>query len=417
MRLPCFDVLVWALLTTALPLSAQEDWPEFRGPTGQGQATSTRLPLRWGPAENVVWKQAVPGVGWSSPIVYRGRVFLTTALLDDAGNPTSLRLLSYDVAAGKPTLDREVFPVSSREGKHSKNSHASPTPIAAGDRVYVHFGHLGTAAFDLSGKRLWQQTSLSYSPVHGNGGSPILVGDKLIFNGDGGSEPFIVALAKDSGQVLWRVKRETTAAKTFSFCTPLLIQVNGQAQLITPGSGVVNALDPADGHELWRARYGEGYSIIPRPVFGFGLIFIGTGYDRPSVYAIKTGGTGDVTDTHVEWTTARSAPNTPSMLLVGDELYFVADSGVASCVDARTGKAYWNERLGGDFSASPIHANGRIYFTNERGRTFVVQASKQFTKLAENDLAERTLASVAVGGPSLFLRTEQNLYRIQEPIP
>ena len=405
------------LISLAIPYATrgQTDWPEFRGSTGQGHATSTRLPLRWSATENIVWKQAVPGTGWSSPIVYRGRVYLTTALLDDAGNPTSLRLLSFDLASGKPTLDREVFPVSSRHGKHTKNSHASPTPIAAGDRVYVHFGHMGTAALDLAGKLLWQQTGLSYSPVHGNGGSPILVDDQLIFNCDGGDHPFIVALDRDSGAVRWRVKRDTAAKKTFSFCTPLLIQVNGRRQLITPGSGVVNALDPFSGRELWRVRYGEGYSVVPRPVFGDGLLYLGTGYERPAVYAIKPDGVGDLTDTRVAWTTVRSAPHTPSMLLVGDELFFVSDNGVASCVDARTGELHWNERLGGDFSASPIHANGRIYFTNERGRTFVIRAAKQFVKLAENDLAERTLASLAVSDPSLLIRTEQNLCRIQEP--
>lgn len=417
MRLPCLEVLVGVLLTAALPLAAQDDWPEFRGPTGQGHADSRKLPLRWSPSENIVWKQAVPGVGWSSPVVHRGVIYLTTALLDDAGNPTSLRALAHEVASGRLLWNQEVFPVATAPGKHSKNSDASPTPVVAGDQVFVHFGHLGTAALDLGGKVLWRQTGLSYSPVHGNGGSPVIVDDKLIFTCDGGSDPFVTALDTQTGAVVWRVKRDTTAKKTFSFCTPLLIHVNGQAQLITPGSGLVSALNPTTGQEIWRALYGEGYSVVPRPVFGHGMVFIGTGYDRPWTYAIRVDGRGDVTDSHVAWKTARSAPNTPSMLLVGDELYFVADNGVASCVDARSGELHWNERLGGDFSASPLFANGRIYFTNERGRTFVVKASKQFEKLAENELGERTLASLAASGPSLIIRTEQHLYRIQEPTP
>jgi outer membrane protein assembly factor BamB len=408
-------ILSLVLADGALLVKAQENWPEFRGPTRDGHAESKNLPLRWSPAENVVWKQPVPGVGWSSPVVYQGSVCLTTARLDDAGDPTSLDVLAFDLASGHPAWNRTIFVVSSQAGKHSKNSHASPTPIVEGNRVYAHFGHLGTAALELSGQVVWRQTGLTYSPVHGNGGSPIIVDDKLIFSCDGGSDPFVVALNKHTGEVRWRVARATTAKKTFSFSTPLLIHVNGQAQLITPGSGLVSALDPADGREIWRARYGEGYSVIPRPVFDHGLVFIGTGYDRPATYAIKVDGRGDVTDSHVVWTSSRSAPNTPSMLLVGDELYFVSDGGVASCVEARTGKLYWNERLGGDFSASPLHADGRIYFTNERGRTFVVKASTMFEKLAENDLGERTLASLAVSGPAILIRTESHLYRIQEP--
>ncbi len=396
-------------------MRAQDDWPEFRGPTRDGHAISKTLPLRWSANENVVWKQTVPGAGWSSPIVWRGVVYLTTATLDDVGKPASLDMLAFDFASGRPLWRREVFTMSSLPNKHAKNSHASPTPVAEGERLFVHFGPLGTAAFELSGQVLWRQSGLGYSPVHGNGGSPVVVNDKLIFSCDGGSDPFIVALNKHTGDVIWRVPRVTTAKKTFSFSTPQVIQVDGKEQVITPGSGLVSALDPADGREIWRVRYGEGYSVIPRPVVGHGLVFIGTGYDRPWTYAIKVNGRGDVTDTHVAWMASRSAPNTPSMLLVGDELYFVADSGVASCVDARTGMVHWNERLGGDFSASPIYANGVIYFTNERGRTFVVKASKRFEKLAENDLGERTLASLAVSGPSILIRTEEHLCRIQEP--
>jgi outer membrane protein assembly factor BamB len=415
MRIPWVKLLSGVCLAAALPLAAQSDWPEFRGPTGQGHAESPKLPLRWSQSENIVWKQAVPGVGWSSPIVYRDMIYLTTALLDEAGQPTSLRALAYDLPSGRPLWNREVFPVATRSGKHAKNSHASPTPVVEGDRLYVHFGHLGTAALDLAGQVVWRQTELAYSPVHGNGGSPILFADKLIFNCDGGSDPFIVALDKLTGAVKWRVPRPTTARNSFSFSTPLIIEVAGRPQLITPGSGMVNALDPVDGRELWRATYGEGFSVVPRPVFGHGMIFVGTGYERPWAYGIRVDGAGDVTDSHVVWKTSRSAPNTPSMILVGDELYFVADNGVASCVDARTGELHWNERLGGDMSASPIHANGRIYFMNERGRTFVVKAGKQFELLADNELDERTLASPAVSGPSLFIRTENHLYRIQEP--
>lgn len=392
---------------------AGDDWPEFRGPTGQGHSESNTLPTRWSPLENIVWKVEVPGAGLSSPVIYRDVIYLTTAALDDAGNPTSLRLLAFSSASGKLLWNHEVFEVKGRQTKHQKNSHASPTPVAEGNRIYVHFGPSGTAAVDLNGEVVWIQKTLNYSPVHGNGGSPIIVEDKLIFSCDGGSDPFIVALNKSDGTIAWKVPRVTTADRTFSFSTPLLVNVDGKPQVISPGSAMVGAYDPVDGSEIWRVNYDQGYSVVPRPVLGHGMVFISTSFDRPVVYGIKIDGKGDITDSHVGWTISRSAPNTPSMLLVGDEIYFVSDNGIASCADALTGEVHWNERLGGDFSASPVYANGVIYFTNERGKTFVVKASRQFEVVAENDLKEETLASLAVSRSSFFQRTENHLFRIQ----
>jgi outer membrane protein assembly factor BamB len=272
---------------------------------------------------------------------------------------------------------------------------------------------MGTAALDISGKILWRQTALKYSPLHGNGGSPALMGDMLVFSCDGTKDPFIVALDAGTGDVRWKTPRNTAAERTFSFSTPLVIEVGGARQIISPVSGFVGAYDPADGHEIWKVRYGAGYSLVPRPVFAHGLLFITTGFDRPTVLAIKPAGArGDVTETHIAWTIRKGAPNTPSLLVVGDELYFVADSGVATCADARTGEIHWNERLGGNFSASPVYADGRIYFQNEAGAAFVVKAGKTFALLAQNDLAERTLASCAVADNALFIRSESHLWRL-----
>ena len=271
---------------------------------------------------------------------------------------------------------------------------------------------MGTACLDLEGKVRWRSTELRYPPVHGNGGSPVLVGRALIFSCDGASDPFVAALDRETGKLLWKTPRETTAKKKFSFSTPLVIQIAGRTEVISPGSGAVCAYDPANGRELWRVRYGEGYSVVPRPVLGHGHLFIASGFDRPSVMAIRTGGQGDVTDTHVAWTLAKGAPNTPSLLLAGDELYFVSDGGIATCVDATTGRVHWSERLGGNFSASPILAEGRIYFQNEEGTTIVVKAGKEFAKLAENPLGEKTLASSAAANGALYIRTEEALYKI-----
>lgn len=394
---------------------AAPGWPEFRGPTGQGHADSKSLPVQWNANQNVAWKQAVPGRGWSSPVLVNGRLHLTSAVGEDGGQPMSLRALCLEEASGKILWDVAVFgqePVSAPR-IHNKNSHASPTPVVADGRVYVHFGHQGTACLDLDGKIIWKNSDLSYPPVHGNGGSPILVGDKLVFSCDGGSDPFVVALDKANGKVIWKTPRVTHAKRTFSFSTPLLITVKGKQQIISPGSGAVCAFDPETGKELWRARYGEGYSVIPRPVLGHGMIFIGTGYDTPIVMAVRVDGTGDVTDSHVAWTMKKGAPNTPSLLLVGDELYMVSDGGIASCVDAKTGAVHWQERIGGNHSASPVHANGRIYFQNEEGVGVVVKAGRTFEKLFSNDLGERTLASYAAANDALYIRTAQHLYKIK----
>jgi outer membrane protein assembly factor BamB len=403
--------VLWAALLTG-PLRGS-DWPEFRGPTGQGHASERRLPLHWHGTNGIAWKQPLPGLGWSSPVVVRGRIFLTTAVESaEKAGATSLRALCLDAARGKTLWSSEVFSLEGVGNIHKKNSHASPTPLVRDGRVYVHFGHHGTACLDLKGRVLWRQSELRYPPVHGNGGSPVLIGEKLIFSADGASEPFLAALDTRDGRVLWKTARETDAKKTFSFSTPLVIEVNGRRQLISPGSGAVCAFDPDTGRELWRVRYGEGYSVVPRPVFGHGLVFVSSGFDRPSVLAIRPDGRGDVTESHVAWTLNKGAPNTPSLLLAGDELYMVSDGGIASCADTRTGKVHWQERLGGGFSASPLCADGRLYFLNEEGVTTVLRAARDFVVLATNALGERTLASPAAADGALYLRTEGHLFKI-----
>jgi outer membrane protein assembly factor BamB len=393
--------------------TALGSWPEFRGPTGQGLVPEGNLPTRWGPDKNVVWKQPIPGLGWSSPVVAGGRVYLTTAVAVEGGD-LSLRALCLDAATGKTVWDREVFRQEAAKAPavHGKNSHASPTPLLDGDQLYVHFGHQGTACLDLAGKVLWRNRDLTYQPVHGNGGSPILAGKALVFNADGGDKQFVTALDRDNGNLLWQTPRKSDAFKKFSFGTPLLITVKGQKQIISPGSNVVGAFDPATGKEIWRVRY-QGYSVIPRPVYGQGLIFVCTGFERPTLVAIRPGGKGDVTRTHVAWTARRAVPHTASPLLVGEELYLVSDGGVASCLDARTGRVHWQERVDGNFSASPVYAGGKIYLQSEEGTGVVLKAGKRFEQVAKNEMEERTLASYAAADGALFLRTEKHLYRIQ----
>jgi outer membrane protein assembly factor BamB len=397
------------LLGHVAAVSAQE-WPQFRGPDGQGHSSERGLPLEWSEAKNIAWKVPVPGRGWSSPVVAGGRVWVTTATA--ATRETSLRLLAYDLATGAQALDVEVFRFRGTELLNAKNSHASPTPIVEGDRVYVHFGAEGTAALSAAGAIVWK-TRLPYQSQHGNGGSPELAGDLLIVNCDGFDESFVVALDKRTGKTRWRADRRQPYSQAYS--TPLAIRAADRDQIISVGAFNAVAYDPQNGREIWRVGYPEGFSNVPRPVYGAGLVFITTGFQQPSILAIRPDGKGDVTRTHVAWTLSRGAPLTPSPLLVGDDLYAVTDNGIASCLDARTGAVRWQQRLGHSFSASPVLADGRIYFLDEDGRTTVIKPGGVFEALATNALDGPTLASMAVAARSLFIRTATHLYRITQP--
>lgn len=400
--------------------SAETLWAEFRGPTGQGHSTAVGLPLEWGPEKNVVWRAALPGQAWSSPVVANGKIFLTNAVMVDAEKPeagVSLRVLALNAASGKTLWDLEVFrdldPVALQ--KHDKNSHASPTPIFENGKIYAHFGPHGTACVTDEGKLVW--TSLyRYPPVHGTGGSPVLVDDLMVFNADGATDPVVIALDKATGKQRWKVSRPPSGAPNkFSFSTPLVIPVNGKKQLITAGSGIVQALDPKDGSEIWHVLYGTGFSVVPRPLFAHGLLFVCSGYGKPVVYAIRPDGQGDVTATHVAWTSSKRVPLNPSMLVLGDELYMLADSGVFSCLDAKTGEVRYEERLVGSSSASLLAAEGHIYALDEQGKAAVVQAGKTFQLLGTSELQERTLASMSVCDNDLLIRSEKALYRIGKP--
>jgi outer membrane protein assembly factor BamB len=414
---PPARLLACLFLLAAAPLHA-EDWPEFRGPTGQGISTEKKLPIKWGPDQNIKWKTPIPGVGWSSPVVVKGKIYLTTAVAmsEDEKPDYSLRALCVDAKSGEILWDEQVFVQegATAPGIHSKNSHASPTPVVVGERLFVHFGHQGTACLDLSGKPVWSNRELGYKPVHGNGGSPIYLDGLLIYTADGESDPLVIALDAKTGHLKWKYVRPEVKSNRFAFATPLAIEVNGQKQVVAPGGGSVSGINPADGTEIWRSYYGDGYSVIPRPVFAHGLVFVSSSYNTPVAYAIRPDGHGDVTETHVAWKTEEGAPHTPSMLVVGDELYMVSDGGIAMCYDAKTGKEHWKQRLGGGFSASPTFADGKIYFVNEEGKGTVIAPGKKYKKLGENGFPERTLASYAISDRAIFVRTKGNLYRVQE---
>jgi outer membrane protein assembly factor BamB len=397
-------------------LAPGENWAEFRGPTGQGLSSTKGLPIRWDREKNVTWKQRIPGKGWSQPVIYDGRIYMTTAVSEsdgDAGNQ-SLRVLCLDAKSGKIIWNKEVFyqDASKTQPIHPKNSHASPSPLIDGKSLFVHYGTNGTARLDLDGNIIWRSHELKYDPRHGNGGSPVLTGELLILSCDGHDVQFVVGLERKSGKVRWKTSRPGNVDRGFSFTTPLLIEVAGRQQVVSPGSDSVCAYDPRDGREIWRVRY-DGYSVVPRPLYAHGLVFVCTGWNTPFVLAIQPDGEGDVTDTKVVWKTKAGAPRSTAPIVVGDEIYFVSDKGVASCLDARTGEAHWQGRLGGNHSAAPIHADGKIYFQSEEGEGIVLVAGEEFKVLSRNPLEERTLTAYAISGKALFIRSLEHLFRIE----
>ncbi len=409
-------VLLVGVLTIVRPANGVESgWPEFRGPAGQGISTATQLPTTWSDHENVVWKSALPGEGWSSPVLDDQQIFITCAVPtgDAPDSPRSLRAMCLSVVDGAKVWDVEVFKQAGEKAPamHQKNSHASPTPVLSDGKLYVHFADQGTACLERSGRMVWRYNGTQYETRHGGGGSPILAGEGLVFSADGADTQSIVSVHRASGQRIWAMDRKTDGDRKFSFSTPLLIQVKGRPQIISPGANCVTAHDPSTGDEIWRVRY-DGYSVIPRPVFGHGLVFISTSYDRPIVMAIRPDGQGDVTESHVAWTLDRGAPHTPSMVLAGDSLVMISDAGVASCVDAQSGKVQWQHRVGGNFSASPLLADGKLYFQDEDGVGIVVEPGGEYRELARNDLKERTLASYAAMDGALLIRGSSHLYRI-----
>ncbi len=317
--------------------------------------------------------------------------------------------------------DVEVFQIAAPGSVHGKNSHASPTPFIQGDRVYVHFGAHGTACLTTDGDLVWRNQELKYDHVHGPGGSPIIVGDLLIFSCDGADQQFVVALNKKSGEIVWKKKREHIGEARLTgksnvpmaYTTPLLIKVGNTVQMLSAGADSLVSYDPLTGEENWWFSY-DGYSNVPRPVVGKGLVFISSGYDSPQFCAVRIDGSGDVTESHLAWNMKKASPLNPSPLLIGDELYLISDNGIATCVDAVSGEQHWQQRIGGNFTASPTVAENRIYMLDENGKMTVIASGKKYKQLAVNEIEGRTLATPAIVDNTIFTRTDTHLYRIEQ---
>lgn len=405
------------VLGLAVPAAAA-DWAEFRGPGGQGHSTSTDVPLTWSESENITWKTAIPGLGWSSPSVAGNQIWLTTATEDGH----SLRAICVERDSGKLTHDIEVFHLDDPGSIHALNSHASPTPLVEGNKVYVHYGAHGTAALSTDGEILWK-TKLAYAHQHGPGGSPVVYKDLVIIACDGADVQYVVALDKHTGEVRWKHDRKHISAERkrgelpvpMAYCTPLLLEIDGRTQLVSLGSDAIVAYEPSTGEEIWHYRY-SGYSNVSRPVMAHGMLFLSTGFGTPEFHGIKAGGQGDVTESNAVWKNDKGSvvPMDVSPLVVGDELYTISDAGIAICYDAKTGKQHWQKRLGGKFWASPVYADGRIYSLDDSGKTIVLKPGTEFEQLAANQLDGATQASPAIVDGAIFLRTDKFLYRIEK---
>ena len=414
-------VLTLALLTNVI---AADNWPQFRGPDGDGHSKARGLPLDWSESKNIVWKTAIHDRGWSSPVILGNQIWLTTATQDGH----KLYAVCVDRNTGRIIADLKLFDVAQPQYCHPFNSYASPTPVIEPGRVYVTFGSAGTASIDTrTFKVLWERRDIECNHFRGAGSSPILFQNLLIMNFDGSDRQFVIALDKQTGKTVWLARRsidfkdldekgKPAADGDFrkAFSTPQIAVINGRFEMISFGSKAVYSYDPLTGRELWRLEEREQFSASTRPVIGHGMIFYPTGFSSGHLVAVRTGGDGLLTETSVVWRVKRGIPNKPSILLIDDLLYMINDSGIASCVEAKTGEVVWQKRLGGEYSASPVYADGRIWFFSEDGKASVIRAGRTFEVMAENHLDEGFLASPAIAGRGFYLRTRTHLYRIEE---
>jgi outer membrane protein assembly factor BamB len=404
-----------ALVLSATFAQAGENWPQYRGPNGDGHADAHNLPVKWSETENVKWKTAIHDKGWSSPVIWGDQIWMTTALADGK----QLFALCVDRNSGKIIHDLKVFDVEKPQFCIEFNSYASSTPIIEAGRVYVHFGSPGTACLDTTtGKTIWERRDLPCDHWRGAGSSPIIYGDLLILIFDGHDFQYVVALNKNTGKTVWKTDRNAKYKSDDgdikkAYATPQVIEVDGKPQLICPSAEVTVAYNPADGTELWRLTHG-GMNAAARPLYAHGLLYLTSGHTA-KLLAVKPAGVSGK-EPPVEWSHSKGVPTRPSLLLIDDLLFMVNDNGIASCVEAKSGEQHWEERLKGKAacSASPIYADGHIYVASQDGPTFVIEPGKKFKLLGTNALDAGCMASPAAVGKSLFLRTRTHLYCIEE---
>lgn len=409
------QVLTCVVLWLSISQSAlAENWVRFRGPNGQGISSEQNLPLRWSAEENVAWKTPIPGIAWSSPIVFEDRVFLTTATEEGV----SCRVICVDRRSGEVQWNTEVHRQVPGP-KRQQNSYATPTPVTDGKRVYAVFYDGTAVAVDFEGKRVWKNSEVKFHSLHGLGASPVLSGDQIIMPFDGSSpdektvgwkvpweQAVVVAFDTADGTIRWKGQRGPSRV---GHVTPILI--NDGAAIVSAGGDKVQAFDTESGKRIW-SIYSQGEGVTPSPVLGEGIIFTSSGFEEPTIRAIRLGGRGDVTKTHIAWEQKRGVPVLASPLYVPPHLYTITRDNILHCIDAATGDVVWVERLRGAYSASPVLAEGRIYIMSEEGVTIVLKPGAKYDEIARNTLEEGCLASMAVSQGQFFIRSANNLFCI-----
>ena len=423
------NLLPLALVGLGL-VTANADWPEFRGPSGNGHvaapgAQPVGLPLEWSETKNIVWKTAIPEKGWATPVIMGGQIWMTSATPE--GN--DYFAIGVDQASGKILFNEKVFHTDTPEplgNGASMNSYATSSPVIEPGRVYVHFGSAGTACLDTkTGQVIWKRNDLPCRHYRGASASPVLFENLLILTFDGADLQYTAALDKLTGKTVWKTDRSVVwndegSADAMvregdhrkSHGTPLIANVAGQPQLISVGARASYGYEPRTGKELWRVEYMD-WSSAPRPVMDQGLAFVVTGFAKKELWAIRPDGQGNVTDTHVAWKQIRGIGRYASPVVVDGLLYSAVDESFVTCLEAKTGEVVWNERLGGKYASSPIFADGRIYFLSQDGTTTVIKPGRQLEILAKNTLDGSFMACPAADGKALYLRTKTHLYRIE----
>ena len=417
-------LLPFVLCVAALPLFAGENWPQFRGPNGDGRSDAKGLPVEFGEGVKVKWKADTHGKAWSSPVIWKNQIWITTATEDGK----ELGVMAFDKTTGDVLHDKVLFKVETPQFCHKFNSYASPTPVIEEGRIYVSFGSPAIACLDTKTCAvLWERRDFECNHYRGAGSSPVIWKDLMFYPFDGSDRQFIVALNKKTGKTAWEVKRsvdykdiqadgtiEADGDWRKAFATPHVTEWQGQPLLLSSGAKAHYAYEPATGKEVWRFDEHGAHSAASRPVVGLGMVFIPVGFGKKQIVALKLGGKGALDESSVAWRVLKGAPNKPSLLLDGELLYAVDDSGIVTCVEAKTGAEVWKERIGGNFSASPIFADGRIYLFAEDGKVTVIAAGREFKKLGEGKFDDGFMAAPAVSVKALFVRTKSALYRVEE---